>query len=226
MWDDATNTHLFTNTNIRKAEKLIEYTMTFGLYMSLGKGKPTIEHFRSKRTSCPDNVFVSASLEENIVRCEVHPEERPNKTDHFPIKTEIIMDKRIGEEKERRDWRKVVWGNFRDELEKKMENPPKRPISTKSEAQKILDKMMKAINKTVESHIPIVKTSKFQRRWWNEEIDELIRNKRVKQRLANRVRHIPGHSVHAEVKKLRNETAALLDEDIRNSIGIRCFVRR
>lgn len=212
MWDNPRHTHLFTNTNISKAEKLIDHTMTFGLFMGLEKEIPTLEHFRSKRVSRPDNVFVSAPLEESIVKCEVIPEKRPSKTDHYPIRTEIIVDKEVTEEQERRNWKKVEWDAFRKELEKRIENVPRRALTNTTEAQTKLDKMYEAINATIENNVPMIKPSKYQRKWWNKDIDNLIKEKTKAQKIANRKRHLPGHEIHGEVRRLRNKVAASIEE--------------
>lgn len=217
MWDNPTHTHLFTNHNITRAEKLIDLVLDLGMYMSLAKETPTIEHFRTKRLSRPDNVFVSNTLEENIIRCEASPENRPNKTDHFPIQTDILLDKEIGEEKERRNWRKVDWEEFRQELDRNIDEIPKRAIANKKEAENVLDQLYKAINVTIENNVPLVKPSKFQRRWWNKEIDELIKEKTEVQKLANRRRHNPQHEIHEEVKRIRNKVAAKIDEAKKNT---------
>lgn len=177
MWDNPNHSHLFTNTNISKAEKLIDYIQEFGMYMSLEKEIPTLEHFRSKRLSRPDNVFISAILEDSIVRCETQEEKRPSKTDHFPIRTDLLMEKETGREREQWNWKKVDWDQFRNDLEEKLEKVPRRPIKNKEEAQQILNQMYKAINETMKANVPLNKSSKFQRRWWNKEIENTIRKK-------------------------------------------------
>lgn len=174
MWDDPTHTHLFSASNLRKAENLINIVTSLGMTMALRKKTPTLEHFRSKRLSRPDNVFMTEDMKDKLSQCEVFPELKPSKTDHFPVITTIHVDKTTTIDPERRNWKKVDWKELRQNLEKELGDRPTRPLKSKREARTLLDRVYKAIDDSVEKFVPRIKPSKYQRRWWNKEIENLI----------------------------------------------------
>lgn len=85
MWDEARNTQLFTRSALREAQQLIDMAVTWNMHMALRPGINTLESTSSKNYTRPDNIWVSDTLRQNIVKCDVLPSERPVCTDHLPI---------------------------------------------------------------------------------------------------------------------------------------------
>ena len=85
LWDDHNSTHLFMPANLVAASVLINLVEAFGMDMPLPAGMPTLETFRTRSLSRPDNVFCSTPLMQAFTECQVKPELRPARTDHFPV---------------------------------------------------------------------------------------------------------------------------------------------
>ena len=85
LWDDHNSTHLFTPANLDAASVLIDLVEAFGMDMPLPAGMPTLETFRTRSLSRPDNVFCSTPLMQAFTECQVKPELCPAHTDHFPV---------------------------------------------------------------------------------------------------------------------------------------------
>src|SRR5882762_11237688 len=71
MWDEARNSQLFTRPALREAQRLIDLATTWNMHMALRPGINTLESTSSKNYTRPDNVWVSDSLRETIIKCDV-----------------------------------------------------------------------------------------------------------------------------------------------------------
>ena len=85
LWDNNTDTHLFTQQATAQAASLIELLASYNLNMVLPKGTPTLQHMVTKKYSRPDNFFITAHLLDLIIICEVDLSVQPLSTNHFPI---------------------------------------------------------------------------------------------------------------------------------------------
>lgn len=107
MWDDPSNTQLFTAKNLDEAEFLIDFSIQHDLLMTLPPKAPTLESLSTKSHTRPDNVFMSSELTSRIIRCGVVEEEQPPRTDHFPIVTTLNLPVGTDQEKKVRDFKNV-----------------------------------------------------------------------------------------------------------------------
>ncbi|OCH83675.1 hypothetical protein OBBRIDRAFT_697352, partial [Obba rivulosa] len=77
LWDEERNHHLFTSTNLDRAQHLLNAIAALDLHMLLEQGVPTLEATRTKNLTRPDNVFGTDGILERLRRCEVFPHRRP-----------------------------------------------------------------------------------------------------------------------------------------------------
>lgn len=91
LWDEERNHHLFTRSNLDKAQTLIDLLTTYDMRMILPKGLPTLEALALKNYTRPDNVFCTDELEGAVTQCMTLPEQHPVCTDHIPVLTTLDL---------------------------------------------------------------------------------------------------------------------------------------
>ena len=119
MWDHPRNSHLFTRGNLDAAEELIAMVTRHRLRMALRPHVATLRAKNTKNLTRPDNVFIvfiTDSFHEKVIQCEALYSEQIPKADHFPVvtvyKTAVVRN----EEVKGRNFRKVDWVRFKEEL--------------------------------------------------------------------------------------------------------------
>jgi endonuclease/exonuclease/phosphatase family metal-dependent hydrolase len=120
LWENPDNAQLFTAANIEEAEILINLLADFGMDIALEPGIPTLEHSATKNLHRVDHVFCSHSFSPRFSRCEVIPQDRPPKTDHFPIVSVIDLSVKRSKEPPRRNFRDTDWDEFKKGLKTKL----------------------------------------------------------------------------------------------------------
>jgi len=182
MWDSAKNSRLFTRAALTEAQELISILADYDMTMALPEGIPTIRNSRGGFTR-PDNVFISNDIAGWVTKCMTVPEDRPPQADHFPIFTEIDLPVRQNEETPAWNYRLTDWTEFRSELSKQLDAmPPSTNINTKEELNNVLDRLEKAILRTVEKVVPRRRPSPYAKRWWTKELTQLRQDMRQKAR--------------------------------------------
>jgi len=116
LWDEARNEHLFSERALKLAEMLTHLITKQDWAMALPHGMPTLEAFNSKNLTRPDNVFCSSDCIDRFILCEARPNERPPRTDHFPIFSTLDLMPETNEPEPKPDFRKVDWLKFRKSL--------------------------------------------------------------------------------------------------------------
>jgi len=91
LWDEEQNVHLFMRKNLVKAQVLRDVLSEFNLQMTLLKDIPMLQALSTGNYTRPDNVYISSLMAGHMIRCITLPEERPERTDHIPIVTEVDM---------------------------------------------------------------------------------------------------------------------------------------
>lgn len=154
LWDDERNTHLFTEEYLDRAQALIDLLSSFDLHMLLPEGIPTLEASNTKNLTRPDNVFASERLAECLVTCKVAPELRPPRTDHFPIVTTLQLDVPHAPRRKRRNFRRVVWSEFRTALAMRLEElkDPREILDTTEKFTTALSGLLTALTETDEQY--------------------------------------------------------------------------
>lgn len=175
LWDRKEDNHLFTANNINRAHELIDLMAELNLEMALPPGYPTIEHFRSKKTSRPDNVWVAGEMLDRIVMCKVELAARPILTDYYPIRTEIDIITKRAEYRETLNFKHIDWDKFRATMKEKFASWNRVPqISSTEEFEQLRKELttVTALQQTIEQHAPITRFTHYSRRWWTKEVQD------------------------------------------------------
>ena len=205
LWDRDEDDHLFTQQAARQAEGLLDLIATYGLSMALPKGIPTLQHMVTKRYSRPDNVFNTGGLTDLITRCEVEPSLRPTSTDHFPIVTNISIPQERATVTLSRNFREVDWDNFRQELRSNLAPIPS-PLNIGNQAQltTTTNELTQALQKTIQTTIPLTKPRPDAKRWWNSDLKKMKQELNRIRAVSYRNRAIANHPSHEILRTKSN----------------------
>ncbi|KAJ6569114.1 hypothetical protein B0H19DRAFT_848864, partial [Mycena capillaripes] len=160
--------------------------------MVLPKGVPTLRSFATGNMTRVDNVFCSSTLLSSYIRCEARPELRPPKTDHFPVIQEIDINMPVVAHQPWPLFRKVDWGAFQEDLEKRLE-VLEAPDHYRTDA----------IQATVVATVKMSKPSPYAKRWFTDVLRELKKSWIKLERLAFAQRFAPEHPVHGEAREAK-----------------------
>ena len=213
MWDEARNSQLFTRSALREAQHLIDLAATWNMHMALCPGVNTLESTSSKNYTRPDNVWVSDTIRDNIIKCDVLPSERPICTDHLPIITTIDISPTRTSPPSRYNWRKVEWDNLTKDLKAELDKLPiPHTLRSVNEFKTSLKNFEDTLNRVIEKHVPTTKPSPYQKRWWSP----ALKKKRTEVRkIARKVyqlvqRHDFDNPIHEQHRQLRNEYSQMI----------------
>jgi ribonuclease HI/exonuclease III len=208
LWDEPRNNHLFTQTNLRAAQPLLDLLGTYKMKMALPEELPTLQALATGNMTRVDNVFCSESIMDLIVSCKTQPESRPIKTDHFPIVTSIDIKPRHHEYTPRPNYRKVDWKDFREELQKRLQGLPLPcEITTLPQFHHKLATLEKVVQEIITQKVPMSKPSPRSKRWWTK---ELTAERRRVHNLGNKSytnRFSENHPSHETYRCARNDYA-------------------
>ncbi|KLO04138.1 hypothetical protein SCHPADRAFT_792345, partial [Schizopora paradoxa] len=156
--------------------------------MALPAQIPTLIAHNTKNLTRVDNVFISEAAMEDVVYCNARPEERPVKTDHFPVRTIIECQVPQVDQEPRRNFRGVEWKDFVTTLRAALADSGGAPgcVRTVDELKELYARVMNAIEEAISEHVPLVKQSRFQKLWWAPELLPMVQQKRRMQRRAYR----------------------------------------
>jgi hypothetical protein len=126
------------------------------MQMALRPGVNTLESSSSKNYTCPDNVWVSDKLRENVTQCDILPAERRVCMDHLPIVTTINISPTRCEPPPHYHWRDVNW----DELVKEMKSelaklPSPHTLHSIPEFESSLEAFTNTLDRVIEKHVQI-----------------------------------------------------------------------
>ena len=210
MWEDEENDRLFTHQNLNDVSILIDLLADHDMQMVLPHGIPTIRNSAGNLTR-PDNVFTSSSLVEWVTKCDMQPDNQPPTTDHFPIATTMDFPVAMNPAHMPQNFRATDWEEFVSVLDDElfdMEIP--RELNSREELIDALDKLEATITRTIEKVVPRKKPSPYAKQWWTKELEMARKRVRKIGREARHYKRHPGHSIHKEWKKARNELTNLL----------------
>ena len=214
LWDDPANNHLFTKTNLDRAQKLIQLLADYNMQMTLPEGIPTLEAKHTKNYTQPDNVFCSQDLAEQILYCTTVP--RRTTSDHLPIFTAFDMNIARTDPVPKHNFWMVEWVDFGNALEQKTKQIARSKITSKRDFDSHLDKLMCAIHETIDEQVPITKRTPYSHCWWNSELNALQKKKAKLSIASFKKRHTCDHPIHEEYRttknKLRDETRKVSKE--------------
>jgi len=212
-WDDPSDDRLFTKEALEAAEKLIEAVADAGLDLALPSGTPTHKHNVTKLWSRLDQVFISDHSENLIISCDTLPDQRGINTDHLPILTEMDLAADIVPVEDISNFRDVDWDEFRKELSVQLANLPQpAPIDKQEHLESCCESLTKAIQRTIETQVPVTNITPKSKRWWTKELTQLRRQSNKLGRQAYDRRHDPGHSIHGEYVAATKKYRRILDQ--------------
>ena len=150
MWDEEHNQYLFTGKSMEESGLLIELLASHDMVMMLLKDIPTLESMATKNWTCPDNVFCSAGIEDQIVYCTTEPRLRGPSTNLVPIL--MVLEILVGREANmwRRNFRDVNWEKYLKVLEGKLlQIPGPEFIETEENFEEVVEALTRAIQGTI-----------------------------------------------------------------------------
>src|SRR6266481_7713720 len=206
MWDEESNSHLFTTAATARADPLISLLADFGMVMALPKGVPTLQSLATGNWTRVDNVFVSEGLADQVVICDTDPRQRGPGTDHVPVLTTIEFAIPARSEETRRNFRETDWEKFREELAEQLSDiPAPQKIHTDMQFQRAVEDLMQAVQEAIAAVVPVSQPTPHSRRWWSK---ELLSLKKAVNRLSNKaykMQTLADHPVHGEYRKIHND---------------------
>jgi hypothetical protein len=183
------------------------------LEMALPQGKPTYRVDRNGNWTRPDNVFCSPSAMDVLTRCTTVPEEWPTSLDHLPIDIHLEIPVMIHEPAESRNFRAADWNRYRDSLTQEIGRIPNpTPITSQDQFTTAVSDMLTALHSSIDATIPKSRPSRYAKRWWNKDLDDM---RKAKNRLSNesyRHRDDIAHRSHRELKDYRNKYNDAINE--------------
>lgn len=213
-WDAPENHHLFSRRNLDAAERLIAVTEQHNMVISLPPGTPTLCALSTGNLTRPDQVFVSANMEDAIIKCATQPDRQPTKVDHYPILTELDTTVSRTSSLPRRDFRKVDWEKFNEVLQTELvKSPAPIWIENAGELDQVHGKLSLAMLTAIEQCVPEIRPTPYRKRWWSEELTVMWKEKRRIQRRAAsyRSRGIK-HECIEIARRVRNELGRAIEK--------------
>ena len=179
LWDSPSDACLFTTANLEAASHLISLVEDHSMEMVLPAGIPTLQAFRTGNFSHPDNIFCSADLVPTFVVCDMWPQLRPTRTDHFPVIGMMDITPEQTDLAPRFNWRMTEWDDFRTQLTTNVEamGPP-RPIRDKDDFNIVFTLLTSAIQSAADQCVPKTRPSPYARRWWSKELASMRQQKK------------------------------------------------
>ncbi|KAF8998477.1 hypothetical protein BDZ89DRAFT_887255, partial [Hymenopellis radicata] len=174
--------------------------------MALPANIPTLQALASGNYTRVDNVFISEHLLMTVIQCTTEPERRPVKTDHLPIVLTLDLNIEQADESPRRNFRTVDWAKFRKTLGDRLDTlPSPRELQTKEALYAALENLNRAIDETVQDHVPMTTPCPHSKRWFNTELRDLRKTMKRAARKSFRFRAVPDHAIHVQFKEIRKQ---------------------
>ena len=202
LWDDSSNSHLFTSSALTAAQKLIDLLADYGLIQILPRNKPTLQSSSSKNWTRPDNTFCTEHTCSALMSCDTDPGRRGPNTDHLPILTHFDLSLEQSDQAPSWNYREVDWKAFNATLDKALAKiAPPQSVSTADEFQTLARHLDEALRSTVESCVPRSRPHPHQKRWWTKDLSCLSEELKHLRKLAYKFRAIPTHECHKVLKE-------------------------
>ncbi|PPR08172.1 hypothetical protein CVT24_012139 [Panaeolus cyanescens] len=213
LWDEERNHHLFTTSNLKAAQKLLDLTAAYNMIMMLPKDMATLEASSTKNRTRVDNVFCSAEIVDRMWTCTTREEERVTRTDHFPVETAIGVRYEQAKIQRHPNFRRTDWEQFRDKLTTKL-NTIERPREFRrgevAAFLKAKEELERVLGETIEEVVPKTKMAPWKKRWWTRELQEKRGEVR---RLAVEVKGLrdgEGAELRERYRRRRNDYAQMI----------------
>jgi ribonuclease HI len=199
MWEGAHNSHLYSSD--ANVQPLLDLVFHYDMIMQLPPEIPTLEALSTGNWTRPDNVWCSSHTSDRFISCNVDPSLRPPHTDHLPIISVIDFSVTRAETTKSRNFRLVDWEEFTTKLKEILDaNPSPRPITNSEEFDTALRNVSEALTATIDSCVPLSKSSPFSKRWWTRELGDMCKRKNRLNNLHFKYRGAPDHPSHQEFR--------------------------
>ena len=214
LWDDSSNSHLFTLPALTASQKLIDLLADYGLTQILPRNKPTLQSSSTKNWTRPDNTFCTEHTHNALVSCDTDPDRRGPNTDHLPILTHFDLSLAQSEQAPSWNYREVDWKAFNASLDKALAKlAPPQSVTTPDEFQTLARHLDEALRSTAASCVPRSRPRPHQKRWWTKDLSRLADELKYLCRLAYKFRAVPSHDCHGILKEKEKQ----LDKEIRSA---------
>ena len=150
-----------------------------GMIITLLKGIPILQHMRTKKYLCLDNVLCTATLQPYITKWEVNARLRPAFTDHFSIVTNIDLPHTQIPSDPSYNFRTADWDDFKEAG----------------------NNLTQALLQTIEETITRCKPCLDAKRWWNRELSALRKEQNILRSKLYKNRAITKHPSHRELRR-------------------------
>ena len=169
------------------SQELLDLLLKNSFSLTLPKGERTWN--RGEFSSTIDLTFISSFLEPRFLNTTIR-EDLDLGSDHFPIETTLLLDKRVkkgekGEKREIRDWKKIDKETLIESFIRNIPliNKGEFTLLKPEELDIYISKVLEFINILAKESTPLIKNKRFRNPWWNKEISLLIKEARKKRRL-------------------------------------------
>jgi ribonuclease HI/exonuclease III len=211
IWDEARNHHLFEGNALKESQKLIDLLTANNMKMALPAGIPTLRAHRTKNWTRVDNVFVSARLEDKVIKCMTLPGNKGVKTDHVPIVTELDLEVAKKVFVPTKKFREANWDNFREVLTHHLARiPAPKELKNQEELSKAVTDLLDVLGFTIDVVVEDSKPCARTKKWWTKTLTETKRKVNQLSENAYRFRALPNHEIHSHLKKAKNDYATLI----------------
>ena len=214
-WEDASNSRLFTNTNLEKAQILIDLLTEHNMDLALPPAIPMILNrlnSRGARTR-PDNVSISEDISNWVTVCDTLPDHMPPRADHFPIITHISFLTITATKERPWNFKATDWDRFKEALGGRLEDvPANEHLQDEVQIDAALHRVETAILDTMTEIVPKSNPTPYSKRWWTKDLDKARKLARTNALVARKFMQFPRHSSHEKARRARNDYNALIDK--------------
>ncbi|KAJ7501486.1 hypothetical protein B0H11DRAFT_1713429, partial [Mycena galericulata] len=155
---------------------LLKLLADLDLDLALPQGTLTHQSAAHKTWNTLDLVFTSSDISDAIIRCDALPMLRIPGADHLPIIAILDYELLRIPDMPRPNFRAIDWEEFNKAISAYLSaNPISTDINSPADFDTTyyaLDKMLQSI---IASHVPLLSSSPYAKRWWTKELTELLR---------------------------------------------------
>ena len=138
------------------AEPLLTLIACHHMKMALPEGMPTLRSTSSKNFTRVDNVFLSDTLLNTVIKCTTRPRDLPPRTDHLPIETILDISAPLVEAAPRHDFRRINWEDFIKTFQTRLGRlPAPSAIRTVKEFKERVRKLNEVVDNTIAEKVPL-----------------------------------------------------------------------
>jgi hypothetical protein len=141
----------------------LDATASRDMHMTLPKHLPTLKVHSTGNYTCTDNVFMTTSLLDAIMKCQTVPEDQPARSDHFPVDTTLEVGLTAVQDPPKHNYRKVDWEQYNKLLQEKLERYATEDMPMmREDFHRNLEGITRAITETTEELVPKMNPSPAQ----------------------------------------------------------------